>query len=171
LREEVQSKNLLAAAGYMNRYQPSVRRAKEAMSGDDAILAYGWWLGGPPTVTVGKPAPFISQWWPDRDKSGGQFHEQVTHTVDLVRHFLGDAQEVFAHGTTAFNTKVPNLAPSYNMDDAMTTSIKFKSGALASILASVSTPAGGGILLDVHGAKTSVKFSGWGHDATILRKD
>ena len=171
LRAEVQRKDLLSAAGYMNRYQPSVKRAKEAMSADEPVLAYGWWLGGAPMQKEGAPQSFIMQWWPDRTKSGGQFHEQVTHTVDLVRHFMGDAQEVFAHATTSFNKKRPNLVPSYNIDDALTTSIKFKSGALASILASVATPAGGGILLDVHGMESSVKFSCWGHDATILRKD
>lgn len=170
LRDEVRRKNMLAAAGYMNRYQPSVIKAKEAMAHDQAVLAYGWWLGGPPLQKEGGPQSFIMQWWPDRNKSGGQFHEQVTHTVDLVRHFLGDAQEVFAHATTSFNKQLPNLSSAYNMDDALTTSIKFKSGALASILASVATPAGGGILLDVHGMDTSVKFSGWGHDATITRK-
>lgn len=171
LRAEVQRKDLMAAAGYMNRYQPSVKRAREVMGQDEAVLAYGWWLGGAPLHKEGSQQSFIMQWWPDRTKSGGQFHEQVTHTVDLVRHFLGDAQEVYAHATTSFNKKRPNLVPSYNMDDALTTSIKFKSGALASILASVATPAGGGIQLDVHGMETSVKFNGWGHDATILRKD
>ncbi len=171
LRAEVQRKDLMAAAGYMNRYQPSVKRAKEVMSSDEPVLAYGWWLGGAPLQKAGGQQSFLMQWWPDRTKSGGQFHEQVTHTVDLVRYFLGDAQEVFAHATTSFNKKRANLVPSYNMDDAVTTSIKFKSGALASILASVATPAGSSILLDIHGMESSVKFSGWGHDATILRKD
>ncbi len=170
LRQEVQRKDLMAAAGYMNRYQPSVKRAKEAMSSDEPVLAYGWWLGGAPLHKEGAQQSFIMQWWPDRTKSGGQFHEQVTHTVDLVRYFLGDAQEVFAHATTSFNKKRANLVPSYNMDDALTTSIKFKSGALASILASVATPAGGDITLDIHGMESSVKFKGWGHDATILRQ-
>lgn len=169
LRDEVARKNLLAAAGYMNRYQPSVQRAKAVTSADRPVLAYGWWLGGPP---LHKPegGSFIMQWWPDKSKSGGQFHEQVTHTVDLVRYFLGDAVEVFAHSTQAFNSSLPNLAQNYSIDDALTTSIKFKSGALATINASVATPIGGGILLEILGMNSAIKFSGWGHDATITTR-
>ncbi len=170
LRDEVKSQNLMAAAGYMNRYQPSVKRAKEAMSSDEAVLAYGWWLGGPPLQREGK-TPFIMQWWAKKERSGGQFHEQVTHTVDLARYFLGDAVEVFAHATTSFNHKLSNLVEGYNIDDALTTSIKFKNGAIASLMASVATPVGGNITLDIYGTKSTVKFSGWGHDATIMRQD
>ena len=170
LRDEVQSQNLMAAAGYMNRYQPSVKRAKEAMSSDEMVLAYGWWLGGPPLQPKDGKGSFLMQWWADKARSGGQFHEQVTHSVDLARYFLGDAVEVFAHATTSFNHKLPNLVDGYNIDDALTTSIKFKNGALASLLASVATPVGGNITLDIYGTKSAVKFSGWGHDATIMRK-
>ena len=169
LRDEVARRNLMAAAGYMNRYQPSVQRAKAVTSADRMVLAYGWWLGGPP---LHKPegGSLIMQWWPDKSKSGGQFHEQVTHTVDLVRYFLGDAIEVFAHSTQAFNSSLPNLAPNYSIDDALTTSIKFKSGALATINASVATPVGGGILLEILGMDSAIKFSGWGHDAKITTR-
>ena len=169
LRDEVQQQNLMAAAGYMNRYQPSVKRAKEAMSADEAVLAYGWWLGGPPLQREGK-TPFIMQWWAKKERSGGQFHEQVTHSVDLARYFLGDAVEVFAHATTSFNHKLPNLVEGYNIDDALIANVKFKSGAIASLMASVATPVGGQITLDIYGTQSAVKFSGWGHDATIMRK-
>jgi len=175
LRDEVKQQNLLAAAGYMNRYQPSVQRAKEAMSADRAVMAYGWWLGGPPLQSKPKTGEavgsLIMQWWADKSKSGGQFHEQVTHTVDLVRYFLGDATEVFAHATTSFNKSLADLSANYSIDDALTTSIKFESGAIATINASVATPVGGGILLEVLGMNSAIKFSGWGHDARILRRD
>lgn len=171
LRDEVKAKNLLTAAGYMNRYQPSVERAKEAFSNDEAVLAYGGWLGGPPTSDNEYMAKsLIGQWWVQKDKSGGQMVEQVTHTVDLVRYFLGDAVEIYAHATTAFNKKLGNLLPNYTMDDAMTTTIKFENGALATILSSAATPVGGGVSLTVHGMNTVAKFSGWGHDVEIQRK-
>lgn len=168
LRDEVQNRNLLAAAGYMNRYQPSVKRAREAFSADRAVLAYGWWLGGAPVENSN--GPLLMQWWCDKARSGGQFHEQVTHTVDLVRYFLGDAVEVFAHATTSFNKSLPNLMPGYNVDDALTTSIRFASGALATINASIATPVGGGITLDILGMNSALKFSGWSHDVRIVRE-
>lgn len=172
LRDEVKNKNLLTAAGYMNRYQPSVERAKEAFSSDEPVLAYGGWIGGPPTSDNAYMAnSLIGKWWVQKQMSGGQMVEQVTHTVDLVRYFLGDAVEVYAHTTTAFNKKLPNLLENYTMDDAMTTTIKFESGALATILSSSATPVGGGVSLDILGMKSAVKFSGWGHDVTILRQD
>lgn len=169
IRDEVVNSGLITAAGYMNRYQPSVQRAKEAFSSDEPILAYGGWLGGPPLMPENNQPSPILRWWVVKEKSGGQMVEQVTHTVDLVRYFLGDAVEVFAHTTQAFNLKQARLMPGYTMDDAMTTSIKFQSGALATILASAATPVGGGVSLQVLGTQTSVKFKGWGHDVTIER--
>lgn len=41
----------------------------------------------------------------------------MTHTVDLVRYFLGDAVEVFAHGTTEFNKKPAAIASNYAIED------------------------------------------------------
>ncbi len=172
LNAEISAKNLLTAAGYMNRYQPSVQRAKEAFNSDVPVLAYGGWLGGPPTSDNEYMAnSLIGKWWVQKHLSGGQMVEQVTHTIDLVRYFLGDAVEVFAHTTTAFNKNLPNLMEGYSIDDAMTTTIKFESGALATILSSAATPVGGNVSLDILGMKSAVKFSGWGHEATIIRAD
>ncbi|MCA1597099.1 MAG: Gfo/Idh/MocA family oxidoreductase [Chloroflexi bacterium] len=171
IRDEVQRKNLLTAVGYMNRYQPGVQQAKKAFEDSEPVLAYGGWLSGPPTAPKdGSAGSLIGQWWVVKEKSGGQFVEQVSHTVDLVRYFLGDAVEVFACATTAFNKKVPDLRPGYTIDDALTTCIKFKNGAIANIMASAATPVGGGITLNVLGTSSAVRFTGWGHDATIMRR-
>lgn len=174
LKQEVETKGLLTCAGYMNRYQPSVRRAKEAFSSDEAVLAVGGWIGATPVLPKDRePAPIL-RWWVVKEKSGGQMVEQVTHTVDLVRYFLGEAVEVYAHTTTAFNKKRADLMPGYTMDDAMTTTIKFQNGALATILSSAATPqaksVGPSVFLDVHGTHTSARFTGWGHEATIARE-
>ncbi|HEX8236714.1 MAG TPA: Gfo/Idh/MocA family oxidoreductase [Abditibacteriaceae bacterium] len=172
LRDEVQRKNLITAVGYMNRYQPSVERARQTFSNDQPIIAYGGWLGGPPLTTApnfGKS--LIGQWWVIKEKSGGQFVEQVTHTVDLVRYFLGDAVEVFAHGTTEFNKKLAAIAPNYSIEDAMVVSIKFAGGAIANIMSSCATPVGGSVSLHILGGQTSAQFSGWAHDVKLAYKD
>lgn len=167
IRREVQLQNLITSAGYMNRYQPSVQAAKAAFQNDRAVMAMGGWFGGPPLST--DEFSLIGQWWVIKEKSGGQMVEQVTHTVDLVRYFLGDAVEVYAHATQEFNKTLPDLMPNYNIDDAMTTTVKFQSGALATILSSTST-AHGDVFLDVLGMKTTAKFEGWGHDLKLVRQ-
>jgi len=171
LSAEVTKTGLLTAAGYMNRYQPSVEAAKAAFAAEPIVLALGGWWGGAPTMPAnGNPSPIL-RWWVVKERSGGQMVEQVTHTVDLIRYFLGDAVEVFAHTTTAFNKSIPNLMPNYSIDDAMTTTVKFAGGALANIISSASTPragaVGSGIFLDIHGVSTSARFTGWGHDVKI----
>ena len=81
LRDEVQGQNLLAAAGYMNRYQPSVQRAKAALGDDELVLAYGWWLSGPPRQPKDGKGSFLMQWWADKARSGG--------TVSRASHAYG----------------------------------------------------------------------------------
>ena len=172
VRAEVVAKNLLTAAGYMNRYQPSVQRAKAAFASDEAVMAWGGWIGGPPTTdNKYMTTNLIGQWWVIKDKSGGQFVEQVTHTVDLVRYFMGDATEVSAYSTSAFNHKLPNLLPNYTMDDAMIVNIRFKNGGIANIMSSSATSVGGGVDLKILGTNSALEFSGWGHDVKITTKE
>lgn len=170
LRDEIERTGLMTAAGYMNRYQPSVQRAKEFLAPDEPVLAYGGWFGGPPLVKPGVTPSMIGSWWADKSKSGGQFVEQVTHTVDLARYFLGEAVEVFAHSTTAFNKKLPDLTPGYSIDDALVTSIKFENGAVATLMSSVATPVNGGIMLNVLTTGSMAEFSRWSHDVRLRRK-
>ena len=129
--------NLLTGVGYMNRYRKSVQRAREVFQKDAPILAHGGWLGGRPRG--GGSGDGIGSWWVQRSKSGGQFVEQVTHTVDLVRYLLGDAEEVFATATRAFNKGKEGTPLNYDIEDASLVNIKFKSGAIANLMASCAT--------------------------------
>jgi predicted dehydrogenase len=161
---EVEKSGLLTAAGYMNRYRHGVNTVREQLATDPAILAHGGWWGGSPGPASDQGA---GSWWTDKSKSGGQFLEQVTHTVDLVRYLLGDAEEVFAYAATGFNRNIPG----YTMDDAATVAIKFKNGGIANLMSSVSSNAGGGIYLDVHSLTTNYKFTGWEHSIVIKQKN
>ncbi len=164
LAAEVEHQGLLTGAGYMNRYRKSVQTARERLQSDPAILAYGGWWGGSPK---GDPSTGIGSWWRDRHKSGGQFHEQVTHTVDVVRYLLGDAEEVFAYAATGFNNDIPG----YDIDDAATVAIRFQNGGIANLMSSISSNAGGGVNLHVHSLTTNYDFSGWEHSLVIRQKD
>jgi predicted dehydrogenase len=156
----VEKAGLITCAGYMNRYRRSVDAAKKLLVADPVAYASGGWLGGAPRSgdTEG-----IMGWWIQKDKSGGQFVEQVTHTVDLARYLMGDAQTVSAFAAHGFVKGIKR----YTMDDALAVSVKFKSGAVANFCASVACEARGGVYLDVYAGNTAIEFTGWGHDAQI----
>lgn len=163
LAAEVEQQGLLTGAGYMNRYRKSIQTARERLQTEPAILGYGGWWGGSPGGASGAG---IGSWWSDRHKSGGQFHEQVTHTVDVVRFLFGDAEEVFAYAATGFNKNIPG----YDIDDAATVAIRFRNGGIANLMSSVSSNAAGGVRLHVHSLTTNYDFSGWEHSLVIKQK-
>jgi len=157
-------RELLTCAGYMNRYRKGVRKVKRLLARDPAIMVTGGWIGATPhpRTEVG-----IWTWWVDKATSGGQFHEQVTHTVDLVRFLCGDAAEVHAYAATGFNKGTP---ANYSIEDASTVNIRFKSGAVANLWASCSTNAGGGgVSLNVYANNLTALFTGWNHSLRLLR--
>jgi len=173
LSKEVAGSGLITVAGFMNRYRKSVKRAKEILETDPAILLDGAWISGPPVDREGDyfARNPIGQWWPVKEKSGGQFVEQVIHTVDLARYLAGEVVEVFAFAANGFNKKNPILVPNYTNDDAMVVSMKFAGGAIGNIMASCSTAKGGGVFLNVWSANHCTKFTDWAHHAHITKSD
>ena len=170
LAKEVADSGLIAMAGFMNRYRQSVNRAKAIFTEDPAILMDGAWISGPPVVREGdyfanNP---IGQWWPVKEKSGGQFVEQVIHTIDLARYLGGEVVEVYAFAARGFNQKLSNIVPNYTNDDAMVVSCKFAHGGIANLMASCSTPVGGGVFLNVWAGQHTVRFTEWAHHAQIF---
>jgi predicted dehydrogenase len=171
LAKEVEDSGVITAAGFMNRYRKSVNRVKDLLKSDAGILLDGAWVGGPPLVREGdyfanNP---IGQWWPVKEKSGGQFVEQVIHTVDLARYLLGEVTEVYAYGTDSFNKKLKNIVPNYNLDDAMVVSMKFESGAVGNIMSCCAAQTGGGVFLNVWAGVHTAKFTDWAHHVQISR--
>ena len=70
-------------------------------------------------------------WWRDRTRSGGQVFEQITHLLDLARYLFGEPAQVFSMQANLFHRDVPD----YTVEDASATTIRFRSGALATIAA------------------------------------
>ncbi|HLV81634.1 MAG TPA: Gfo/Idh/MocA family oxidoreductase [Chthonomonadaceae bacterium] len=166
---EVEASGLITSAGFMTRYRKSINQVRELLQSDPAILLDGAWVGGPPLVKEGdyfanNP---IGLWWPIKERSGGQFVEQVIHTVDLARYLVGEAAEVYAFAAKGFNKKLPNLIPQYDLEDAMVVSIRFESGAVGNIMSACCNGAHGGIFLNLWAAHHTVHLTGWGHDAKI----
>ena len=169
LSAEVEASGLITVAGFMNRYRKSVNRAKDLLADDPGILLDGAWIGGPPMDVEGDyfAKNPIGQWWPIKEKSGGQMVEQVIHTVDLARYLCGEVTEVFAYAATGFNKKLPNLVPNYTNDDAMVLSLKFASGMVGNLMSCCAAAAGGPIFLNIWAGKHSIKFTGWEHTVAI----
>jgi myo-inositol 2-dehydrogenase / D-chiro-inositol 1-dehydrogenase len=162
IAEAVADKGLMTSAGYMNRYRKGIQTAKKLLAKDPAVYVWGGWIGGSPPPVATSP---IGAWWVQKAMSGGQFVEQVTHTVDLVRFLCGEAVEVAAFAAQGFNKGIQN----YDIDDAMAVSIKFANGGVCNLVSCCASGARGGVTLDLYAPAIAFKFEGWGHDCTILR--
>ncbi len=164
IAEAVKRRGLMTSVGYMNRYRRGVQKARSLFREDPPILVLGGWIGRTPRP---RPDVQIWRWWIVKEKSGGQFHEQVTHTVDLARFLVGEISEVHAFPARGFNKDAP---PNYNIEDASVVNLKFTNGAVGNLWASCSANAGGGgVSLRVYASKTTAIFEGWKHDLRLLR--
>jgi predicted dehydrogenase len=70
----------VTAVGYMNRYRPSVQRARIALQSAPLLGISAHWAG----------KPYRKPWWADPAGSGGPVNEQCTHLVDLARYLAGE---------------------------------------------------------------------------------
>ena len=166
IAEAVEANRILTNVGYMNRYRKGVNKVRELLSEDPPVLLLGGWVGRTPRPESGAN---ILKWWIHKEKSGGQFHEQVTHTVDLARFLCGEISEVHAYPAIGINKTVPE---NYNIEDASVVNLKFVNGAVGSLWASCSADGGGGgVSLNVYANRTTALFTGWEHSLRLLRKD
>lgn len=160
----VAARKLLTSAGYMNRYRRSVQTAARLLANDKPVLITGGWILPSPRV---RPGRGIWQWWSRKTRSGGQFLEQVTHTVDLLRFLCGQPVRVHAFAARGLNDSAP---PGYTIDDASVVNIRLASGAVANLWACcAANGGGGGISLNIYANRTTAIFSGWQHSVQILR--
>ncbi|MDT3425493.1 putative dehydrogenase [Paenibacillus forsythiae] len=120
LLQDIKESGLLTSAGYHFRYQENVQRLKELLKGDKIGMVVGQWMGSMPDAA----------WWRDQALSGGQFIEQTTHIVDLLRYLAGEVTEVHAmFGSRVMHEK----RSSVSVADVGTVSLKLASGVVANI--------------------------------------
>jgi myo-inositol 2-dehydrogenase / D-chiro-inositol 1-dehydrogenase len=108
---------LITATGYHWRYYDTVEHAARICAEHPVGLAVATWLDKVP------PPP----WWPYVAQSGGQIVEQATHVVDLLRFLIGEVVSVHAAGTRL------DRGLSGDVDDACAATLRFDSGAVASL--------------------------------------
>jgi predicted dehydrogenase len=156
--EGVQKHGLITSVGYMTRYRKSVQRVRELLRSQKPVFMHGGWISGGPSVYEG-----IWRWWVQKDKSGGQFLEQCTHTTDLARYLYGGVQSVYATAVTGRRER-PDF---FTIEDASMVQLGFANGAVASLYSSCSTSQGGGVFLNLWATDMKAAFSGWEHSVEI----
>jgi predicted dehydrogenase len=73
-----------------------------------------------------------SDWWREREKSGGQLIEQVIHMVDLMRYLMGEPSSVISRMANMFHTGVER----YTIEDNSASLFGFPNGGTGVIYAS-----------------------------------
>lgn len=129
--EAIESKRLITSVGYHWRYQDATTKAKELLADHTPGMALGSWNGGMPGV----------YWWRQAAGSGGQFVEQTTHIVDLLRYCLGEVVEVYA-AYALVHPRSRNEAENITVPDVGTVTLKLESGAIANISNTCMLPVG-----------------------------
>lgn len=112
----LKKKKLPSAVGLQCRYSDSLNTAKRWAEAHDVGVISGHRLGGMPQVW----------WWRIMEQSGGQAVEQTIHDFDLLRYIFGEVTSVRSVRRRGLMTAVEN----YNVDDASSTVLTFKSGAI-----------------------------------------
>lgn len=156
--EGVDRHGLITSVGYMTRYRRSVQRVRELLHLQKPVLLHGGWVGGGPKVYEG-----IWAWWVQKDKSGGQFLEQTTHTIDLARYLYGDVASVYAAAVRDRRAR-PDF---FTIEDASIVQLRFANGAAGSLFSSCSTSVGGGVFMTVWATDMQAAFTGWEHSVEI----
>ena len=120
LRDRVLDKGLITSVGYHFRYRTTTERLRELLASRTIGMATGGWMGGMPGVP----------WWRSMQGSGGQFVEQTTHLVDLLRYAAGEVDEVYAaYGSRAMHERHENVT----VPDVGSVVLKLRSGAVATL--------------------------------------
>jgi myo-inositol 2-dehydrogenase/D-chiro-inositol 1-dehydrogenase len=150
--EGVAKHKLITSVGYMTRYRQSVQRVRGILAKQKPVYLHGGWVGGGPQVYQG-----IWRWWVQKDKSGGQFLEQTTHTIDLSRYLFGDVTHVYAVAVRNRRQR-PRF---YTIEDASMVQLIFANGAAGNLVSSCCTSQGGGVRLEVQATDMRAMFTGW----------
>lgn len=120
---KIEKKGVVNSVGYMWRYLDVVRLAKNTLSDPSDIgMIYGqyvWAANFPP-----------NHWWLQKASSGGQIVEQVTHTIDLIRYFAGEAASVYARLERRLSKEETT-----DVEDSSIITIRHRSGVTSTVVA------------------------------------
>lgn len=131
----IKEANLITSVGYHFRYQSSMDKLRELLQQQTMGMMLGRWMDSMPGVA----------WWRRQNGSGGQFIEQTTHLVDLLRYLAGEVEEVYAlYGNRIKHEQVEGM----EVPDVGTVTLRMASGMVANI-SNTCALAGGSELSDI----------------------
>ncbi|GAV14858.1 Gfo/Idh/MocA family protein [Paenibacillus sp. NAIST15-1] len=137
ISQAIKDKNLITSVGYHWRYSETAQIAKKLLAERTPGMALGYWMGGMPMVP----------WWRVMTGSGGQFVEQTTHIVDMLRFLCGEVNEVYAaYALQAMGKKVEGT----DVPDVGTVTMKLANGMVATISNTCMMPVGHHVGLDIY---------------------
>lgn len=122
MTQAVEQAGIKSQVGFMMRFGRAVETVKALIESGEAGQP-GWAQG------VYRCNALHAPWWRDKSKSGGQIVEQIIHTYDIIRYFLGEPSAAFALTDNLFHRDVEN----YTAEDVSAASVQFRNGAVASI--------------------------------------
>ncbi|MBM7662822.1 putative dehydrogenase [Bacillus mesophilus] len=121
IAKRVEELGLITSVGYQWRYRDTTQKIRSILQERKVGMALGYWMDTMPMVP----------WWRDVNKSGGQFVEQTTHIVDLLRYLCGEIKEVYA----AFNRSMMHEKVSGStVSDVGSVTLTLHNGIIATIL-------------------------------------
>lgn len=122
--------NRILAVTQFNRMLPSVARAIEAVQQG----RLGKVIEGSLSVRWARPQSYYDAetWRGTRQMDGGVLFNQAIHALDILLQMMGPVEEVFAHAAT--------LTHDIESEDTVVGTLRFRSGALASVNATTSVP-------------------------------
>ncbi|WP_280770174.1 Gfo/Idh/MocA family protein [Salipaludibacillus daqingensis] len=117
---DLKETSLITSVGYHFRYKQSVKNLIEFVENTQIGLVTGHWMGDMPEVA----------WWRKQEGSGGQFIEQTTHIVDLLRFVAGEVEDVYAsYGNRLTDNKFDRVT----VADVGSVTLTLKSGIVVSL--------------------------------------
>ena len=148
LADRVAAADVVTGTGYHWRCLDTLDRARDLLCETPPLLAMGYWLDKRPPVG----------WWGRRDRSGGQVVEQLTHVLDLARVLLGEAEAVYAVGVLD-DTEPPQGREADDIEAATAATVRFASGAVATLAATSLLSAKRAAGLDIIGRGRTLELS------------
>lgn len=124
MKDAIKQSGVISQIGFHNRYGSAVKKLK-AMVNDG---------------TAGKPVLFDgifatnslhAPWWIQKDKCGGQVFEQAIHIYDMAMNLFGAPKCLTGFMGNICHTDVEN----YTIEDVSAATVKFNTGAIASVCA------------------------------------
>jgi UDP-N-acetyl-2-amino-2-deoxyglucuronate dehydrogenase len=146
-----QAANVQLGVALQRRATPLFRGLREAIGRDELGRLV---LGSVSVPYLRTPAYYASAAWRGTWAldGGGVLMNQGIHLLDLLLWYLGDAHEVQAQAAT--------LAHAIEVEDCLTATVRFASGALGSIAATTAAEPGFAHRVELYGTRGGVQLEG-----------